>query len=160
MVSAAQCQFPGVTEELPNDCWSPGIPPLPHQDDVIAIGSSDFAKEKYLIAVWCKRKLQCTFEEYLPKLDVTPLWFDAKTGTALFSIICNSINYYKYTGRDFAITGGSGGGGQRYINGNKKLPVQMFVPAIVDRSPSLHVKDGCVVKSHFFYLLPSLKCAF
>ncbi len=25
------------------------------------------------------------------------------------------------------------------------LPLQMFVPAIVDRSPSLYVEDGCVV---------------
>ncbi len=46
-----------------------------------------FCRKKNLIAVWCERKLQCTFEEYLPKPDITPLWFNAETGTALFSMI-------------------------------------------------------------------------
>lgn len=146
--SAAQCQLPGVTEELPEDWWRRGIPPLPHQDDVIAIGSFDFLKF-YPVADWCERKLQCTFEEDLSKPDVTPRWFDAETGTALFSIIRDPIDYYQYTGRDSAITGGDDGGGQRYINEIETLPVQTFVPAIVDRSLSLYVEDGCVVGACF-----------
>jgi hypothetical protein len=69
--SAAQYQLPCVTEEFPDNWWRRGIPLLSHQDDVIAIGPSDFAKI-YPVTDWCKRKLQCTFEEYLPELDVTP----------------------------------------------------------------------------------------
>ena len=146
--SAAHCQLPGVTDEFPEDWWRRGMPPLPHQDDVIAVGPSDFAKF-YPVADWCERKLHCTFEEDLPKPDVTPRWFDAESGAILFSIIRDPIDYYQYTGRDSARTGSDDGGGQRFINEVKTLPVQTFVPAIVDRSPSLYVEGGCVAGACF-----------
>ena len=138
--SATQCQLPGVTEEFPEEWWRRGIPPLPHQDDVKAIGPSDFMTF-YPIADWCERKLHCHFEEDLPKPDVTPRWFEAGSGTALFSIIRDPIDYHQYTGRNSSRVGSNDGGGQRFINSIHTL--QTFIPARVDRTPSLFVEGGC-----------------
>jgi hypothetical protein len=138
--SATQCQLPGTTEEFPEDWWRRGIPPLPHQDDVKAIGPSDFVAF-YPVADWCERNLHCSFEEDLPKPDVTPRWFEADSGTALFSIIRDPIDYYQYTGRDSSVAGRNDEGGQKYINSINTL--QTFIPAKVDRSPSLNVEGGC-----------------
>jgi len=144
--SATQCQLPDATVEFPEDWWRRAIPALPHQDDVKAIGPSDFMKF-YPVADWCERKLHCNFEEDLPKPDVTPRWFEAESGTALFSIIRDPIDYYQYTGRDSSIIGRNDGGGQRFINSIDTL--QEFIPAKVDRSPSLNIEGGCTVGTCF-----------
>lgn len=137
--SASQCQLPGATEEYPADWYRRGIPPLPHQDDVKAIGPSDFMKF-YPVADWCERKLHCAFEEDLTKPDVTPRWFEADSGTALFSIIRDPINYYEYTGRSTSIIGRNDAGGQRYIDTIREL--QEFIPAKVDGSSALNLEGG------------------
>jgi hypothetical protein len=147
--SATQCELPGVTEQFPEDWWRRGIPPLPHQDDVVVVRQTDFLTY-YPVADWCERKLQCTFEEDLPKPAATPRWFDVESGTVLFSIIRDPIDYYQYTGKDSTIAGIDDGGGQRFKNeAIEKLPVQTFVPAIVDRSSSLYIEGGCSAGSCF-----------
>ena len=97
--------------------------------------------EFYPVADWCERNLHCNFEEDLPRPDVTPRWFKAESGTALFSIIRDPIDYYQYTGRESSTVGRNDGGGQKFINSINTL--QTFIPAKVDRSPSLKVEGGC-----------------
>ena len=144
--SATQCKLPDATIEFPDEWWRREIPPLPHQDDVKAIGPSDFM-EFYPIADWCERRLHCSFEEDLLKLDVKPRWFEAEQGTSLFSIIRDPIDYFQYTGRDSSTSGADDGGGQRFIDSIDTL--QTFVPAKVDRSPALNVHGGCAAGSCF-----------
>ncbi len=144
--SATQCRLPGVSDEFPIDWWRRKMPPLPHEDDIKPIGPMDFAKF-YPVADWCERELHCRFEEDLPNPDVTPRWFEAETGTSLFSIIRDPIDYYQYTGRDSTIVGSNDGGGQRFTDNSNV--VQMFIPAKVDRSSSLYIAGGCAVGACF-----------
>ena len=144
--STSECKLPDETIEFPDEWWRREIPSLPHVDDVLAIGPSDFMKF-YPVADWCERKIYCNYEEDLPKPDVTPRWFEAETGTALFSIIRDPINYYQYTGRHSSTIGADDGGGQRFIDSIDTL--QTFVPAKVDRSPALTVAGGCDVGACF-----------
>lgn len=109
--SATQCELPGVTEEFPEDWWRRGIPPLPHQDDVVVVRQTDFLTF-YPVADWCERKLHCTYEEDLLKLEALPRWFDVESGTLLFSIIRDPIDYYQYTGKESTSAGIDDGGGQ------------------------------------------------
>lgn len=144
--STARCQLPDISDEFPNDWWRRKMPPLPHEDDVQPIGPMDFTKF-YPVADWCERRLQCFFEEDLPMPDATPRWFEAETGTALFAIIRDPIDYFQYTGRDSSVVGGHDGGGQRFIDSTNML--QTFIPAKVDRSPSLYIEGGCTVGACF-----------
>lgn len=145
--SSSECQLPTVSDDFPSDWWRRKMPPLPHEDDILPIGPMDFAKF-YPLADWCERELHCRFDEDLTKPDFTPRWFEAETGTALFSIIRDPIDYFQYTGRDSTIAGSNDGGGQRFVDSTNML--QMFIPATVDRSSSLYIDGGCTTAGACF----------
>ncbi|KAL3798696.1 hypothetical protein HJC23_004447 [Cyclotella cryptica] len=138
--SSSMCKLPGVTVNYPEDWWRRKIPPLPHQDDIKAIGPLNFM-EFYPIADWCERKLHCHYEENLSAPDVIPRWFEADSGVTLFSVIRDPIDYFDYTGRDSVTIGHGDGGGQRFIHATQQL--QTFIPAKVYRSPAFNVEGGC-----------------
>jgi hypothetical protein len=138
--NSAECRLPRVSSEYPETWWRRKIQPLPHQDDVEVIGPSDFMSF-YPVADWCERKLRCSFEESLSSTDVTPRWFEADSGSTLFSILRDPIDYYQYTGRDAATVGVHDGGGQRFLDTVKTL--ETFIPAKVSRSPAFNVVGDC-----------------
>jgi len=138
--SSAECRLPRVSSQYPDTWWRRKIQPLPHQDDVEAIGPSDFMSF-YPVADWCERKLHCSFEESLSSTDVTPRWFEADSGSTLFSILRDPIDYYQYTGRDAATVGVHDGGGQRFLDTIKTL--ETFIPAKVSRSPAFNMVGDC-----------------
>ena len=142
--SQSECSLPGVSDEYPEDWWRRRIAPLPHIDDVTAIGPTDFWRF-YPIADICERRLQCTYEEDLSKAEVTPRWFEADSGAVLFSIIRDPIDFYQYTGRNKTVAGIHDGGGQKYLDSIGT--VQEFVNVKVDRSPALNVDadEGCTI---------------
>ena len=141
--SQTECNLPGISDEYPEDWWRRRIAPLPHVDDVTAIGPTDFWRF-YPIADICERRLHCTFEENLSQAEVTPRWFEADSGTVLFSIIRDPIDFYQYTGRNETVAGIHDGGGQKYLDSITTL--QEFVNVKVDRSPALNVDadEGCI----------------
>eukprot|EP00957_Ditylum_brightwellii_P093272 7102918-Ditylum_brightwellii.AAC.1 len=67
------------------------------------------------MADWCERLIKCNYEENLEQTDIIPRWFEAGSGTKLFSIIRDPIDYYEYTGRRQTISGAKDGGGRKYI---------------------------------------------
>ena len=138
--SSTDCNLPRVSSQYPDTWWRRSIQPLPHQDDVVAIGPSDFMSF-YPVADWCERKLQCSYEESLVSTDVIPRWFEADSGSVLFSILRDPIDYYQYTGREAAIMGTNDGGGQKYTDTITTL--ETFVPAKVSRSPAFNVVGDC-----------------
>ena len=138
--SSDECKLPRVSSQYPDTWWRRKIQPLPHQDDVEAIGPSDFISF-YPVADWCERRLQCSFEESLSSTDVTPRWFEANSGSTLFSVIRDPIDYYQYTGRDAATVGVNDGGGQRFLDTVKTL--ETLIPAKVSRSPAFNVLGDC-----------------
>jgi hypothetical protein len=138
--STSQCKLPKLSSQYPDSWWRRTINPLPHRDDVLAIGPTDFMAF-YPIADWCERKLYCSYEETLSSTDVIPRWFEAESGTTLFSIIRDPIDYYQYTGRDAAGAGPNDGGGQRFLKTVKTL--ETFIPAKVSRSPAFNVEGEC-----------------
>lgn len=142
--SHSECSLPGVSDEYPEDWWRRRIAPLPHVDDVTAVGSTDFWRF-YPIADICERRLHCTYEEDLSQAEVTPRWFEADSGTVLFSIVRDPIDFYQYTGRDETVAGILDGGGQKYLDSLTNL--QEFVNVKVDRSSALNVDadEGCTI---------------
>ena len=120
--------------------WRRQYPALPHRDDIRAVGPYDLGVF-YPIADWCERKLYCQYEEELAQTDVLPRWFEADTGTALFSILRDPINYHQYTGRTAAYPSAGDGGGQQYV-----LSIQSpdtFIPVNVDRTAALELDEDC-----------------
>ncbi|KAK1742182.1 IPT/TIG domain-containing protein, partial [Skeletonema marinoi] len=138
--SSTECKLPRVSSQYPDTWWRRDVQPLPHQDDVEAIGPSDFISF-YPLADWCERKLHCSFEESLTSTDVTPRWFEADSGSTLFSILRDPIDFYQYTGRDSATVGANDGGGQRFLDTVTTL--ETFIPAKVSRSPAFNVVGDC-----------------
>ena len=138
--SSTECKLPRVSSQYPDTWWRREIQPLPHQDDVEAIGPSDFMSF-YPVADWCERKLHCSFEESLSSTDVTPRWFEADSGSILFSILRDPIDYYQYTGRNAATVGANDGGGQRFLD--TITTFETFIPAKVSRSPAFNVEGDC-----------------
>ena len=109
-----QCRLPKVGKKYGEDWWRRSYPPLPHHDDVQAVGPFDFASF-YPIADICERKLICSFEEDLSEPDVNPRWFETRAGTTLFDILRNPVNYQQYTGRMKSTPGEEDGGGENFI---------------------------------------------
>ena len=51
--------------------------------------------------------------------DITPRWFEADSGTVLFSLLRDPVNYHQYTGREKTISGVYDGGRSKFMNGIK-----------------------------------------
>ncbi len=109
-----QCMLPKIGEKYGDEWWRRNYPPLPHHDDVQAVGPFDFTFF-HPIADICERKLLCSFEEDLSEPDVNPRWFETRTGTTLFDILRNPVNYQQYTGRIKSTPGEEDGGGENFI---------------------------------------------
>ena len=125
-----QCQLPELSEQYPSNWWRRNFSALPHRDFLRPIGPLDFHMF-YPIADWCERKLYCEYEESLKESDITPRWFEAESGTTLFSLLRDPVNYYQYTGRDKTTTGINDGGGSKFMNSIKLSDV--FIPVKIKR---------------------------
>jgi hypothetical protein len=113
-IASRDCKLPPLQEFYPDDWWRREYEALPHQDYIEAVGPFDFHLF-YPVADWCERKIYCEYEENLNKQDVTPRWFEASTGTTIFSIIRDPVDYFQYTGRTGARTSLGDGGGEAYM---------------------------------------------
>ena len=138
--SKYKCQLPRVSDELDDTWWRRDFPPLPHQDDVVSIGPLDLFLF-YPLSDWCERKLYCEYEENLGKPDITRRWFEAESGTSLFSIIRDPITYFDYAGRTKTSPGLADGGGQQWIRNVKSS--DMFIPVKVNRRPTGNFNGDC-----------------
>jgi len=140
LVEAPQCQLPPISSGQDATWWRRQFPALPHRDDLRVVGPLDFRKF-YPIADWCHRKLHCSYEETLGKLDSTPRWFEASTGTSLFSFVRDPVDFGKFTGRNRTQIGKDDGGGAKWLS-TVNTP-DVFIPVKVDREAALQVADGC-----------------
>ncbi|GFH60968.1 hypothetical protein CTEN210_17444 [Chaetoceros tenuissimus] len=129
-IASDDCQLPGIEKLHPIDWWRRRYGPLPHPDDIKPIGPLDIG-QFYPLADWCERKLYCDYEEDLHVQDVTPRWFEAPSGTSLFSIIRDPINYAQYTGRNSTKSSVDDSGGQKYIQSIDLFDT--FIPVKVNR---------------------------
>jgi len=135
-----RCQLPKPSHHQGEDWWRRDIPPLPHQDDVVSVGPFDFGTF-YPISDWCERRLYCEYEENLSEPDVNIRWFEANTGTSLFSIIRDPLSYFEYTGRSKTVVSKSDGGGQKWIQSVSSPDT--FIPVRVDRTSADKYDGKC-----------------
>ena len=140
LIESSHCVLPINSADFGPNWWRRDFPPLPHMDDIKAVGPFDF-KQFYPVADWCERKVFCDYEEKLDQPDITPRWFEASTGASLFSIIRDPVNYYHYTGRHQTRTGLDDEGGQRFISSLKSSDT--LIPLKIDRSAADDIEDGC-----------------
>jgi hypothetical protein len=149
--SPSRCQLPPVTyggggddESTSNSYdetwWRRQYPPLPDRNDVRVVGPFNI-RTFYPIADWCQRELHCHYEESLDKLESTPRWFEASTGTSLFSFIRDPVDYEQYTGRSNTRIGKDDGGGIRWLS--TVVSPDVFIPVEVDREAGLNIEGGC-----------------
>lgn len=113
-IASQDCKLPSLKESYPDDWWRREFSALPHQDYIKPVGPFDF-NLFYPVADWCERKIYCEYEENLDQQDVTPRWFEATTGTTIFSVIRDPVDYHQYTGREGARTSVDDGGGEKYM---------------------------------------------
>ena len=135
-----EVEYDGMYDVDSAHWWRRQYHALPHRDDVRAVGPYDLGVF-YPIADWCERKLYCQYEEELGQTDILPRWFEAETGTALFSILRDPINYNQYTGRGETYPSADDGGGQKHV-----LSIQSpdtFIPVNVDRTAALELDEDC-----------------
>jgi hypothetical protein len=89
------------------------LPPLPDEDHISPTGPFDVLKPP--IADYCKRDLQCNYEENIPEPEALPRFFEVGEGEALFYILKYPVKYSEYVGRSednptYVGTEDSGGG--------------------------------------------------
>ena len=93
--------FEGEQCELPDDYpkkWPRyKLPPLVDQDAVRSVGPFDFLQIP--VADWCVQTIHCNYEEDLSQPDTTNRWFELPSGSTLFRLLREPVNYYEYTGR-------------------------------------------------------------
>ena len=114
VIASNECTLPDIGHSYPFDWWRRDYQALPHRDDIKSVGPLDFDRF-YPTADWCERKIYCEYEEELPQQDVTPRWFEAGTGTTIFSVLRDPVNYFQYTGRQGYSTDIGDGGGNKFI---------------------------------------------
>ena len=132
-----QCSLPAVDAMYPGDWWRRNFSSLPHRDHIRAVGPLDFTSF-YPIADWCERQIMCEYEENLEETDVTPRWFEVDSGTSIFSILRDPVNYLEYTGRAGPTVDALDGGGSKHIDSIKLY--DMFIPVKVQKLSKL---EGC-----------------
>lgn len=126
------CNLPVIGDLYPIDWWRRSYKALPHPDDIKTVGPFDFTRF-HPTADWCERKIFCNYEEELQQQDITPPWFQAKTGTKLFSILRDPVNYFQYTGRSGHSTEMNDGGGDRFTK-SIDLSSDHFLPVKIRRN--------------------------
>ena len=134
------CELPEISTNFNENWWRRDFKPLPHQDEIIPIGPLDIFTF-YPVADWCERRIYCQYEENLSKPDVKRRWFEATTGTSLFSIIREPLNYFDFVGRSDSVPSSDDGGGQKWINNIKST--DMFIPVKVNRESATDIEEGC-----------------
>ena len=129
-IESRDCKLPEIEERFPAHWWRRTFSSLPHRDFMQAIGPFDF-NIFYPIADWCERKIHCEYEERLHEKDITPRWFEAESGTTLYSLIRDPVNYSQYTGRSGSRSEKNDGGGSKFMKSIKVSDT--FVPVKVKR---------------------------
>lgn len=112
----AACEFPpSATDrddnEYPFEQYFPDrikYGNFPHQDDVAYVdpfqiiwGRHDGGPWDQPIADWCERDVTCAFEEDMSGAgaSLSPVWYDADSGTTLFTMLQRPISFLEYVGR-------------------------------------------------------------
>ena len=112
LFESKECKLP---QNYPEGWARYKYPSLPNQDDIQYVSSWDVGAEP--IADWCIRSLACNYEESLANPDSTPRWFEASTGSTLFQLLRDPVEYDQFTSRSSVYpSSGSEGGGQAVID--------------------------------------------
>lgn len=96
------------------------FPPFPHQDDIRVVSPLSLLGTP--IADTCARTLVCRYEEDLATEDVTPRWYEAASGTQIFSLIRTPLTLDDYLS----------GSGSIYEKMIAEQTTDAFIPAYTD----------------------------
>lgn len=95
LTEAPECSLPPTHNKI----WAyrTKYPALPNLDDTVAVGGARILGNP--ITDWCTRTLNCHYEENLHIPDSTSRFYEAPSGSLLFTIIQRPLNYTEFQGR-------------------------------------------------------------
>jgi hypothetical protein len=138
LFESKECALP---ETYPPDWYRYAYPALPDQDHIRYVGAWDFVGNP--VTDWCYRTLQCNYEESLTNPDNTPRWFEVTgTGTPLFTMLRDPVDYYQYTGRTSTHPSSKDHGGGAAVTAALAQSEDSIISVTIDHSEG-DLINGC-----------------